>query len=178
MLSLLIVVDMQNDFVTKGGALYFESAERVKPVVKDIVSDRMSKAFDLIFTKDWHKPDDLEFNLFPPHCIEGSYGSELFDDLKAMVNDFAGAKFVFKRRFSAFYGTDFDRILQNLSPKTVEICGVDTNICVMYTVEELRNRDYDVIVYEDGTGSYDDGLHSFAISQMRDVLGCKIKRWR
>jgi len=176
--DLLVVVDMQNDFVTEGGALYFHQAEKVKLVVLDIVKDRMRKGYNLIFTKDWHTPDDLEFKRFPVHCVEETYGADLFDELKSVIKNYPKINFILKKRFSAFYGTNFDELLKILSPKNIEVCGVDTNICVMYTVEELRNRDYDVVVYEDGVASYDDNLHEFAISQMKDVLGAKMKEWR
>jgi nicotinamidase/pyrazinamidase len=173
-----MIVDMQNDFVTESGSLYFPQVESVKPVVMDIVKESMKKGYDLIFTKDWHDPDDLEFKRFPVHCVRETHGADLFNELKTAIKGYSKAKFILKKRFSAFYGTDLDEILNVLSPEKVEVCGVDTNICVMYTVEELRNRDYEVVLYEDGVGSYDDNLHAFAISQMRDVLGASIKRWR
>lgn len=176
--ELLMVVDMQNDFVTKSGVLYFPKAEAIKPIVIDIVKDSMRKNRDIIFTKDWHEPDDLEFKRFPPHCVRDTYGSELFDELKEVIKGYEMAFFVFKNRFSAFFGTNLHEILGRLSPSKIEICGVDSNICVMYTVEELRNRDYEVVVYEDGIGTYDESLHFWAISQMRDVLGAQLKKWR
>ncbi len=176
--DLLMVIDMQNDFVTKGGALYFEMAEFVKPVVLDIVRNRISRNYTIIFTKDWHEVSDPEFKRFRPHCIKNSYGSELFDDLKEAVRDYKNSIFILKRRFSAFFGTNLDEILGKLSPSKIEICGVDTNICVMYTVEELKNRDYDVVVYENATASYDEKLHLFAIDQMKNVLGVQLKKWR
>jgi nicotinamidase/pyrazinamidase len=176
--GLLMIVDMQNDFVTKNGSLYFPQAEKIKPVVIDIVKDRMKRGYDLIFTKDWHDPNDLEFKRFPVHCVKETYGAEIFDDLKFIIRNYSKINFVMKKRFSAFYGTNFDDILKNLSPKNVEICGVDTNICVLYTVEELKNRDYDVVIYENGVASYNEKLHEFAISQIRDVLGAEIEKWR
>lgn len=175
---LLMVIDMQNDFVTERGALYFPQAEDVKPVVLDIVKNSMEKGYDMIFTKDWHTPNDLEFKRFPVHCVEETQGADLFNELKSLIEFYPKSKFILKRRFSAFYGTDLDDVLKSISPKSIEICGVDTNICVMYTVEELKNRDYDVVLYEDGVGSYDNALHDFAISQMRDVLGVTVKKWR
>ncbi len=176
--DLLLVVDMQNDFVTRGGALYFESAEGVKPVVLDCVKSHIENNQHVILTQDWHNLDDVEFKLFVPHCIANTNGAELFGELKSIVRDYKYIHFIRKRKFSAFYGTDLDKILKHLSPKKVEVCGVATNICVMYTVEELCNREYNVIVYENGVASYDNSLHKFAISQMKNVLGVEFDRWR
>jgi len=176
--DLLLVVDMQNDFVTRGGALYFQSAEDVKSVVLDCVSSHIENDQHVIFTQDWHSSDDVEFKLFTPHCVANTAGAELFKGLKELVWNYRYAYFIRKRKFSAFYGTDLDEILEHLAPKRVEVCGVATNICVMYTVEELRNREYDVVLYENGVASYDNSLHQFAISQMKNVLGAKLEKWR
>lgn len=176
--DLLIVVDMQNDFVTHGGALYFKEAEKIKPVILNCVNSYIDEKNHIVLTQDWHKQNDVEFKLFPPHCVADSEGAQLFDDLKSVVWDYERAHFVRKRKFSAFYGTNLDELLESLSPKRVGVCGVATNICVMYTVEELRNREYEVVLYEDGIASYDDSLHKFALLQMKDVLGAEVERWR
>ena len=60
-----------------------------------------------------------------------------------------------KRRYSAFFDTDLDKRLSELSPETVTICGVCTDICVMYTAADARNRDYKVKVYADGVASFE-----------------------
>ncbi len=176
--ELLIVVDMQNDFVTHGGALYFKEAEKIKPVVLDCVNYHINERNYIVLTQDWHDLDDVEFKFFPPHCVENSKGAQFFDELESAVWDYEHANFVRKRKFSAFYGTNLNKLLERLSPKRVGVCGVATNICVMYTVEELRNREYEVVLYEDGIASYDDSLHKFALLQMKDVLGAEIERWR
>ncbi len=174
----LIVIDMQNDFVEKGGALYFGEAESVKPVIVDCVKDRLEKGYEIFFTQDWHESYDDEFEIFPPHCVKETPGAELFEGLKFTASVHSHVKFVKKTRFSAFYGTELDEELKRLSPRKIEVCGVVTNICVLFTVEELRNRGYHVVVYENGVASYDGSLHRFSISQMKDVLGAEISKWR
>ncbi|HAG08307.1 MAG TPA: cysteine hydrolase, partial [Desulfotomaculum sp.] len=52
--------------------------------------------------------------------------------------------------------------------------GVCTNICVLYTVEELCNRDYKVVVYRQGVASFDLQAHNWALVQMESVLGAKV----
>lgn len=176
--DLLIVVDMQNDFVTHGGALYFKEVEKIKPVILDCVNSHIDEKNHIVLTQDWHEQNDVEFKLFPPHCVADSEGAQLFNELESVVWDYERAHFIRKRKFSAFYGTNLDELLDRISPKRVGVCGVATNICVMYTVEELRNREYEVVLYKDGIASYDDSLHKFALSQMKDVLGAEVERWR
>ena len=85
----------------------------------------------------------------------------MFDQLSLNILDIgmnsltAGATVVRKRRFSGFFGTDLDRALAALAPDVVEVIGVCTDICVLHTVADLRNRDYRVVVPGDLVETYD-----------------------
>lgn len=52
----------------------------------------------IIFTMDWHRSDDEEFKIWPKHCIMGTKGAEIVDELNTKEEDY----FVRKRRYSAF----------------------------------------------------------------------------
>ena len=60
-----------------------------------------------------------------------------------------------KSRYSGSYGTELEELLRSLAPEVVEVVGVCTDICVMHTVADLRNRDYAVIVRRDLVATYD-----------------------
>jgi nicotinamidase/pyrazinamidase len=68
-----------------------------------------------------------------------------------------------------------NQIMKDLKPEMVEVVGLCTHICVMYTVEELCNRDYRVVVHRDGVASFDQEAHAWALKQMAEVLGAEIK---
>ena len=117
--------------------------------------------------------------MFPPHCIEGSGEEEIVDELK----EFAERSIVLrKRRYSGFFGTDLERILAEMAPDLVEVVGVCTDICVLHTVADLRNRDYPVAVHSDLVETYDapghpgDEVNRWALAHMRDVLGAAVGR--
>lgn len=168
----LLVVDMLNDFIKKDGALYCgESAGEIVPFVEKKVREFVSRGLPVIFIIDAHDPQDLEFKRFPPHCIYGSHGSDVIPELKSLVEEYSFAIRVPKSRFSGFFRTNLNGILKDLDPKTIEVVGVCTNICVMYTVEELCNRDYKVIVHRDGVASFDPEAHRWALRQMVEVMG-------
>ena len=174
--SVLIVVDMLNDFLRQDGALYCgESAEKIIPFVRRKVSEFISGGQPVIFVIDAHDPQDLEFKRFPPHCIYGSEGSEVISELKSLVEEYSFVIRVPKNRYSAFFRTNLNSILKDLDPKSVEVVGVCTQICVMYTVEELCNRDYNVIVHREGVASYDPDAHLWALRQMKEVLGADVR---
>ena len=171
----LVVVDMLNDFVRKNGLLYCgESADRIVSFVVDKVKEFTDKRLPVIFIMDAHDPKDLEFKKFPPHCIYGTEGAAVIDELKSLVEEYSFAIRVPKNRFSGFFRTNMNEIMRDLKPEIVEVVGLCTHICVMYTVEELCNRDYRVLVHRRGIASFDTEAHNWAIKQMSEVLGAEI----
>lgn len=169
----LIVVDMLVGFLAEGKPLYCgEDARAIIPFVTDKVKEFVTSGEPVIFVKDSHAPDDAEFKMFPPHCVVGTDETELIEELRPYENK---ATVVLKTRYSGFHNTNLADILAELNPELVEIVGLCTNICVLYTVEGLRNRHYTVVVHGDGVASFDRNAHEFALAQMKDVLGAEIR---
>ncbi len=170
----LLVVDLQRDFVDPSGALYFEGAEKViDPIIK-LVEEFKRENLPIITTQDWHDEDDEEFKVWPKHCVAGSEGARLTEKLEDALRGYEKHYTVRKTRFSAFYGTDFDDLIKRLGVDEFDVVGVVTHICVLFNVEELRNRDVKGRVHEDGVASYDEELHKFALREMKEVLGAEI----
>jgi nicotinamidase/pyrazinamidase len=169
--NVLVVVDMLKGFCDESAALFVPDSRAIIPFVVRKVEEAYRSAERVIFLKDAHDPDDAEFKMFPPHCVEGTWESEIIPAIP--VNEQASIV-IPKKRYSGFYNTNLDKVLRALSPRAVEVVGVCTNICVLYTVSDLRNRDYDVIVYREGTASFDREAHEFALKEMEKVLGAKV----
>lgn len=108
--------------------------------------------------------------MFPPHCIAGEYGSAIVDDIVVKETD----KIIKKRRYSGFYGTDLDLFLREKSISEINLVGVCTNICVLYTAADARNIGYTVNIYKDGVATFDDEAHIFALKEAKNTLGCNI----
>lgn len=171
----LLVVDMLKDFIDSDGALTCgEEAQQIIPFVLDKVKEFVAQGQPIIFIMDAHDPEDLEFKRFPRHCIFGTTGARLIDPLAALVEEYSFAMKVLKNRYSGFFRTNLNEILRDLEPVEIEVVGVCTNICVLYTVEELCNRDYNVIVHSKGVASFDQEAHEWALRQMDSVLGARV----
>ncbi|MCY3761869.1 MAG: cysteine hydrolase [Gemmatimonadetes bacterium] len=168
----VIVVDMQNGFMSPGGTLYCgdEAREIIAPLRARVEREKSAGAA-LFFTRDTHAPDDAEFEMFPPHCVEGSGEEEIIPELADLA---AGARIVRKRRYSAFFETDLAAQLQELQPEEVVVMGDCTDICVLHTVSGLRNRDYKVEVPADCVASFDPEQHEWALGHMEKILGARI----
>lgn len=124
MKKLLIVVDMQNDFVT--GVLGTKEAEAIVPDVAAYIKDFDGK---VIFTRDTHDENYLntqEGKKLPvTHCIKGSTGWEIIPELKPL----AEGKDVFdKPTFGSLALADY---LKENTFSEIQLCGVCTGICVI-----------------------------------------------
>lgn len=168
----LFVIDMLNDFFLKDGALYCgDSSRKIIPFVKEKI-DEFHKSGDLVvFICDSHQENDLEFKLFPEHCVTGTKGAQIIDELSVEKNDVL----IKKTRFSSFYNTDLDDVLKKSSATEVYVVGVCTSICVMDTVGDLRNRDYKVVVCKDGVADFDPRAHQFSLERMEKIYGAEVR---
>lgn len=172
--KMLLVIDMLNDFMHSEGKLSCgEDAEKIIPFAVAKVSEFVQKECPVVLVKDAHVIDDKEFERFPAHCIKETWGAEVIEELD-FLEIYPKAYSVEKQRYSAFYNTSLDEILAKEKPEEIYILGVCTNICVLYTAEELCNRDYKVFVYKEGVASFDSQAHEFALQQMENVLGAEI----
>jgi nicotinamidase/pyrazinamidase len=169
----LVVVDMIEDFVREGGALYCgPSMARILPVIKREIARSRGASEPVVYLKDDHLPDDAEFQMFPPHAISGTKGAEIVPELAPAKDDVV----IPKRRYSGFFGTDFDITLRERGVDTLRLVGDCTNICVLYTAADARNLGYAVEVVEQGVTSFDEEAHHDALRELEKTLGAKILR--
>lgn len=93
---LLIIVDAQNDFC-EGGALGVEGGADVCRRIAETLRSNAGEYERVITTQDWHRPDTDNgghfaespdyLDTWPPHCLVGSDGAALHDDVAAAVDD-------------------------------------------------------------------------------------------
>ena len=173
----VIVVDMLNGFCRFGNLASPRLASVIEPI-REYLARELADGARAVFLVDTHTADDLEFRMFPPHCVEGSGEDEIVDELK----EFAERSVVLrKRRYSGFFGTDLDAVLTDLAPDEVEVVGVCTDICVLHTSADLRNRDYEVTVPTALVETYDapghdgDEVNRWALAHLRDILGVRLR---
>ncbi|NNF98352.1 MAG: cysteine hydrolase [Desulfobacteraceae bacterium] len=169
--KLLIIVDMLNDFIDENGALYCgETAGAIVPFVKSRLETFRKVDDPVVYLTDAHDENDLEFEKFPRHCVAGTWGSQIIDELTPRANE----TIVLKKRYSGFFGTGLESILEQADPNEVEVVGVCTSICVMDTVGGLANRDYTIKVPVRGVADFDQDFHGFALKRMAQLYGAQI----
>lgn len=172
MANAVIVVDMQRGFLEEGNPLYCgDEAREVIPYVQKLLENEAKKGSAFFFTVDSHDEDDLEFEMFPKHCVKGTEETEIVPELAKYVPQ---GTMIPKTRYSGFFNTNLEARLAKLQPEKIIVVGVCTDICVMHTVADARNRDYEVEVHEKGVASFDPEAHKFALSHMDKILGARI----
>lgn len=168
-------VDTQFDFVSPKGKLYVPEAELLLSIWKQLTELATQNSIKVINTADWHfteskelseKPDFV--NTFPPHCMAESLGARFVNETnpenplvidwdknikisKKEIESNSNRNIVLRKdAFDVFKGNPYtEEIVKLLSPKTVIVYGVTTNVCVNDAVLGLIKRVPRVIVVED-----------------------------
>ena len=155
----LIVVDMQEDFIN--GSLGCDNARAILDSVKQRVAACKQDGYDLFFTRDIHSPDYLTTqegrNLPIVHCQAGDIGSEIVGELQEYID--SDTIIIDK---SGFGSMELATALQQGHYEQVEICGLVTNICVLFAAVFAKTAlpEAEIVVDEHYTASYDQALHA------------------
>ncbi len=172
MSNVVLVIDMVRGFLEPGHNLYCgDGSRQIIPNVRRLLEKERDVGSEILFVCDHHDPDDLEFQVFPVHCVKGTEEPLVIDELSEFVTE---TNMVPKNRYSSFFNTDLAQRLESLRPDRLILCGVCTDICVLHTTSDARNRDYPVEVPTDCVASFDQDAHQWALSHLSKILGAKV----
>ena len=171
MANVVLVIDMVRGFVEPGHNLYCEGYRPLIPRILELLERETAAGSKVLFISDHHLPDDLEFQIFPVHCVIGTEEPEVIPELAGYLT---GDNLVPKNRYSGFFNTDLERRLADLQPDKVIVCGVCTDICVLHTTSDARNRDYAVEVPADCVATFDPDAHTWALGHLEKILGARV----
>ncbi len=178
--DVLLVVDVQNDFIP-GGALAVAHGDEVVPLV-----NRLARAFQhVILTQDWHTPGHVSFAsshagkkpfetielpygtqvLWPDHCVQGTPGAEFHRGLDAPHAQLIVRK-GYRRHvdsYSAFCEADgktptgLAGYLRDRGLDHVFLAGLATDFCVAWSALDARKRGFRATVIEDACRAINTG---------------------
>jgi nicotinamidase/pyrazinamidase len=150
----LLVLDMLEGF-TRIGPLASPRVQALLPKQVEFLSSLPADSL-VVFLADRHRPDDVEFDRCPRHCVEGTPEAEICPELLEACER-AGVQpvIVSKTTFSGFYQTGLDRIVREAPNNEWVVIGCVTDCCIEANVAELAYRGRRVTVIRDLIDTWD-----------------------
>lgn len=153
--SVLVVVDVQNDFCP-GGAIPVPDGDKVVPMLNEYVKKFREAGAAIVFTRDWHPPDHSSFKSqggpWPPHCVQNSKGAEFH---RALILP-PGVEIVSKadkmdEAYSFLQGTDLAGEFHQRGLTKMFVGGLATDYCVKETVLDGLKHGFEVYHLDDAS---------------------------
>ena len=163
-MKFLIVVDMQNDFIS--GSLGSDAARSIVANVVKKVSEYDGK---VIFTRDTHEPDYMQTRegsrLPVPHCIKDTHGWQICDELHSYAENVLD-KITFGSVELPYYISRFGEEIEE-----IELCGLCTDICVISNAFILKAAfpEVDISIDSSCCAGVTEQSHNTALDAMRSV---------
>lgn len=172
--SVLLVVDVQNDFChedgvcAQAGGYPVAKTHRAVGQVKTLLEHARAAGLPVMHARlrvDWEKENqnwlDRLLRLRQPSlCSPESFGESAYTGAEEMP----GEPVIYKRRFSAFWGTGLADQLRKQGVKRVIVCGVATNICVQASATDAFMDGFQVFLVSDASAAYSDEGHEAALT--------------
>ena len=191
----LLVIDMQADFVSKGGWVDQQgydislTARAIEPIRRLLEAARKVKGFTIIHTREGHRPDlsDLHENKrwrsqrmgaeigsqgpLGRLLVRGEKGWDIVPELYPEPGEIV----IDKPGKGAFYATDLDAILRKKGIRNIIFTGVTTDCCVSTTLRDANDMGYECVTLEDCTGATIFANHESTLSTIQTsggLFGC------
>ena len=176
----LLVVDVQNDFVSsKGSAAQrgeeVSASQAMVPRLIRLIDEARRVSLPVIYVKTTHSEwTDTPSWIYRKSqqsvlttCREGTWGAEFYEGISPLPHE----RVVIKHRYSAFINTDLNTVLKAKGIESFLVTGVATNVCVETTARDAYMYDYYVTMVEDCAAAYHSHLHETTLENMQRHFG-------
>ncbi|MEL3921450.1 cysteine hydrolase [Aeromonas enteropelogenes] len=158
MTKLLLIIDMQEDFFQQGRLA--EKRTEITGSLNELIHAFRKENQKIIWVRQVFKGDLSDTYLALRRSsqrwtIEGTSGCDLLSELVRHSDE----PEIIKKRYSAFFRTALDEILNKIVPSEIVIAGVNTHACVRVTAIDAYQRDYQLLLAKECIDSYDQGCH-------------------
>ena len=171
----LLIIDMQKAFVEPGAALCIAGAKATVPACEAALEDARKLGINVIWIKRAYKADGsdmegprrqmLEVKGLTGVLAPGSTGLNSGEEPDGLTR-LGSEMVIIKPRWSAFWGTDLDRVLKDSRIDTVILAGTTTPNCIRTTCYDAIAYDYRTIVLARCTSSQTDEIQRANLADM------------
>ena len=180
--TVLLVVDVQNDFADPKGSLYVGDGEHVVPVINAEIERAREATALVVYTQDWHPDTTPHFQkdggIWPVHCVQGTWGAEFHPDLRVVEAEFIRKGAGGEDGYSAFSvrdpqsgdvgPTQLEGILRGHGIERIVLAGLATDYCVKESALDGTRLGFQVAILRDAVRAVnlqpDDGEAALAIA--------------
>jgi ureidoacrylate peracid hydrolase len=184
----VMVIDMQNTFVSKGGMFDLSGkdmdyiAKTIEPN-RNIIKAAREKGVKVVYavhriTADMKEIGPMSrFGMTPERMknpeirngsiLEGTWGTEIIDELKPRDDEMV----IVKRRFGAFSGTELDMMLRTFDIRYLIFTGVATNVCVETSLREASQLQYLPVLVSDACAATEPSRQQSSIDNIKEIFG-------
>jgi len=160
----MIVIDMLNDFLNQWDP---KRRQSLIQSINELVAGCRTSNVPIIWIRQEFDPslNDAFLDMRKKQIainIKGTPGCQIASDLDVQPGDVV----VVKKRYSAFFGTNLDALLEQLEANTLILAGINTHACVRMAAIDAYQRDYEVVLAKDGVDSYDREHHDVSLRYM------------
>lgn len=138
--NVLLVIDIQNDFVNKEKPLSISNGIELIAKLNEAIKYAEINDFIVIFARDWHPKDHKQFIDFEEHCVENTDGAQLHDNLylpeHRLIVDF-GVNPI-KEGYSPFENNALGLFLSSDAVSEIYVCGIALEFCVVEACKSAK----------------------------------------
>lgn len=161
----LIIIDMLEDFFHKGNLKSVRL--ELTNSINQLIGEARKRSIPVLWVRQEFEPDLSDAFLAQRKekiliTIKGTAGVNVLGELDRRSNDLE----VIKKRYSAFFKTNLDEVLDKIRPSKLILAGVNTHACVRMTAIDAYQRDFDVVVVADCVFSNDQVHHQVTLEYM------------
>ena len=166
----IVSTDLQNEFL-EGGSMYCRRIYNIIEPLRAMLERARAMGIPVIYVRDSHHRNDPELEIWPDHCLEGTWGAQIIDALSPAPEDYV----LKKNYFNAFIGTKLQATLKKLGTETIIFTGWRTHVCVAQTAIEAFQRGYRILVAGDCVDSttqveHECGLNMLQVNYCAEIL--------
>jgi nicotinamidase-related amidase len=162
----LLVLDMQNYFLTPGAPHFSVGGYAVIPNILRLIESFRAIGRPVIFTRHEHQPTNLEKDVMQAWWGEVILAGSDEADLAPEFTPQAEEAVIVKNRYSAFYDTNLEVVLQENGVTDIVIAGVKTNLCCESTARDAYFRGYRIFFTADATGTGNEEMHLASLQNL------------
>ncbi len=167
----LVVIDIQGGAPSGGTSSdmpFMSDYQTYMDRAPAVIEAARENDIPVVFFQEAHRRNLIDFGreldgAEGVHLLEGDPGTEISAAVGMRADDY----FIRKRRYSSFFGTEFEILLKGLKAQTLILIGGHTDVCVHYTFVDAHQHDYYCRVVEDCVAGSSQAAHDASLNAMQ-----------